>query len=209
MPADDDILDRFVRQAYAEMSVTAIIGDASDWTPKFEIPEGLLKLEQESARELWKRIHPDEPTPTPEPTCELPQIGPLNSSINFPGAVPVGGWTQLTLRDDGSWNFEGHLHDSGAISYDDVVVWILKNNATGEAFQLVHKGRMHGTFEAGSRNDDWGENGVNPALKSGWESLCEGGWTWVRKCGVNMDVNSVTDAAVKAVGGVAAVIALL
>jgi hypothetical protein len=209
MADGDEILEKVVRQTYAELSVAALLGEAADFTPTYELPPALERLEHKWAQEMWKRIHADDPPPPPpKPQCDLPQIGPLNSSINFSGPVPVGGWTQLTLRGNGSWNFDGHLHDSGGVSYDDAVVWIVKNNATGEAFQLVHKGRMHGTFEAGSRDDDWGESGVNPALEAAWESLCEGGWSWVRKCGVNMDVNSVTDAALKAVGAVAAVIAL-
>lgn len=135
-----------------------------------------------------------------------------SSDITWPVSryrVPVGGWTQLTLRQDGSWNFSGHLRDSGLPSYDDSVVWAVKNTGTDEIYLFPHTGRTHGTLEAGSRDDDWDDSGTNAALASGWASLFTGGYHWSCRAGVNIDAGSIIDAAEKAAGVAATVIAFL
>src|SRR5579859_918603 len=50
------------------------------------------------------------------------------SPIGFDNGVPVGGFSHLTLRDDGSYTFSGHFHDSGATSYEVGCVWLLKDS---------------------------------------------------------------------------------
>ena len=39
-------------------------------------------------------------------------------SIVFGGGVPVGGFSHLTLRQDGTYTFSGRFHDSGATEYN-------------------------------------------------------------------------------------------
>jgi hypothetical protein len=150
--------------------------------------------------------HTEEPEPPPLPE----QLGPFNfSPIVFDDGVPVGGWAQLTLFRNGSSNFSGHLHVSGAPSYDTGCVFVVRAG-DGTAFTFSHKGRVHGTFEAGSRDDDWGSPPppTNDALRAGWPNLAAS-LNWHANAAVNMDFNVFVDDAVKAVGAVAAVIAIV
>jgi hypothetical protein len=113
-------------------------------------------------------------------------LGPFHCDIRFGGGIPVGGWSQLTLHSNGAWNFTGHLHDSGAPSYNDVVTWGVQSVRTGDVYVVRHTGHMAGTFEPGSRNDDWGDSGINPALGQGWDALAPA-WRWHCRAYVNWD----------------------
>jgi hypothetical protein len=158
-----------------------------------------------SPRRTFEHItHPTEPEPPPLPD----QLGPFNfSPIVFDDGVPVGGWAQLTLFRSGNANFSGHLHVSGAPSYDTGCVIVVKGD-DGTAYTFAHKGRVHGTFEAGSRDDDWGENRANHSLVDGWPHLASS-TTWHASVAVNIDIGPFVDDAVKAIGAVAAVIAII
>ena len=115
----------------------------------------------------------------------MSQIGLLNTgSITFDNGVPVGGWAQLTVYADGSYNFTGHFHDSGLPNYNDSLVFGLVSTS-GTLYTFVHTGHMAGTFESGSRDDDWDVSGTNPALAAGWADLEGGRWYW--RAGVNWD----------------------
>ncbi len=154
----------------------------------------------------------DQPKPPPPPPAPLPtQIGPFNSgSITFDGGVPVGGWSQLTLYQNGSYVFSGHFHDSGAPSYNDSLVWGVRTSS-GVLFTFSHSGHMAGTFQSGSRDDDWNVQGTSAALAGAWPDLARG-WRWRWEAGVNMDlgalVQSVKDA-INAVDTVVQVIAIV
>jgi len=172
--------------------------------PQQELSPELLGKEHAYFRELWEKYHPKPPPPPPTPDM----LGPWYQDISFKGDTPVGGWAQVTVRKNGDWRFVGHLRDSGLPSYDDGVVCAVKNIESDEIYQFVHRGRMHGTVEPGSRNDDWDEQGNNTALSDGWDSLCRGyagSWRWE----VNADINSIIKAAEQAVGDAAKIIAML
>ena len=76
---------------------------------------------------------------------------------------------------------------------------------------FAHKGRVHGTFEAGLRDDDWNGSEIHPGLAANWSNL-EQGWAWHWEARVNADFNVFLDdiiktvAAGKAVGEVITVI---
>jgi len=135
-------------------------------------------------------------------------LGPWDTGyITFSGGTPVGGYSQLTLRSDGSYNFTGHFHVSGAPSYNTALVYAVRD-ANNTVYTFSHRGRVHGTFEAGSRDDDWGDSGVNPALAAGWPALWQS-WTWHWNAAVNIDIGALVGTAVQAVGYAAAVIAII
>jgi hypothetical protein len=106
--------------------------------------------------------------------------------IVFRGGVPVGGWSKLTVWPDGTYQFSGHLHDSGATSYDVSVVWGLQSSK-GTVFQFSTRGRVHGTFESGSRDYDWSISGHNRALARAWSDL-EAGHSWSRSAGAHLNL---------------------
>src|SRR5262249_37018494 len=45
--------------------------------------------------------------------AQMPSPIKLNRKVTFSGGVPVGGWTSLTLYDNGTYQWSGHMHDSG------------------------------------------------------------------------------------------------
>ncbi|MDA2186084.1 hypothetical protein PDN25_29415 [Bacillus cereus] len=128
------------------------------------------------------------------------QLGPWDTGyFGFGSGVAVGGSANLTLHQDGSFNFSGHFHDSGAISYDTSFVWAVRDsNVPATVYVFAHSGRTHGTFESGSRDDNWGVSGVNPALQAGWNAL-EQGWSWHWEARVNADFGVFLDDIVKVV----------
>jgi hypothetical protein len=127
--------------------------------------------------------------------------------IAFSGGVPVGGYSHLSLFPNGAFSFTGHFHVSGAPSYNMELVWVIRSKA-GTVYTFAHGGRVHGTFEAGSRNDDWGNSNTNPALAAAWADI-SAGYSWRWNAGANLDIGSMVDQAVKAIGQVAAVVAIV
>lgn len=151
------------------------------------------------------------PPPPPLPT----QLGPFDApNINFDNGVPVGGSLSLALFQDGGFSFSGHFHDSGALSYDIECVWVIVSNS-GKAFTFETKGSVYGTFQPGSRNWDFAENGKNDAMRDAWPDLCDG-YTWRFSAYVNWDVKAAVDQVVEdlktagvVIAAVVAVVALL
>ena len=149
---------------------------------------------------------PPPASPPPAPP-HLDRIDVDAPSIVFGNGVPVGGTAHLTLFPNGAYSFSGHFHDSGATSYDMEMVIVIKSS-TNNVFTFAHKGRVHGTFEAGSRNDDWGDSNTNPALAAAWADLSAGN-TWRWNAAANFDLGALVEQTVKAIGEAAAIIAIV
>lgn len=169
------------------------------------------KFREDLVGSIWEALHPvaPPPPPPPPPPPALPeQLGPFDwRPIVFGGGVPVGGWAQLTMFRNGAVNYSGHFHVSGAPSYDISCVFAVRA-ADGTVYTFTKTGRVHGTFEAGSRNFDFGENPTNTAVAAGWGNLAAG-WSWQARAGANADIGALVDSAVKAVGQAASVIAII
>jgi len=95
-------------------------------------------------------------------------------SITFGTGLAVGGYGRLTVFSDGTTHFQGHLHDSGFVSYDCLVVFTVKD-ADGRAYTASHSGRVHGTIGSGSRDVDWDDWGSNDAIRENWPKIRFGG----------------------------------
>ncbi|GAA2292267.1 hypothetical protein GCM10010149_44810 [Nonomuraea roseoviolacea subsp. roseoviolacea] len=124
-------------------------------------------------------------------------LGPWDARIGFKDGVAVGGWANLALHESGAYNFSGHFHVSGAISYDTAFAWAVRDSV-GDIYLFSHSGRVHGTFESGSRDDDWGDSQVKPAVHEGWPLLAAG-WSWRWEARVNADLGVFLDAIIKVV----------
>lgn len=85
--------------------------------------------------------------------------------IVFGDGVPVGGQAHLTIHKDGTYNFSGHFHDSGAIEYNMALMWAVKDSQN-KAYTF-----QHSTFESGSRNDDRNNDGQNDAIAQNWANI--------------------------------------
>ncbi len=124
--------------------------------------------------------------------------------INFDDA-PVGGSASLSLWPDGRYQFSGHMHDSGAPSYDYGVVFVLAGSK-GTAFVFKKQGHLGGTLPgSGSRDDDWGDSDTNAAIADAWAEL-SAGYQWRLTAEVNADLGELVDSATKTVGAVTKVI---
>ncbi|MFC0449789.1 hypothetical protein [Rhodococcus jostii] len=151
---------------------------------------------------------PDDPL---SPTAEVQGFTRIGGTgrIVFGGGVPVGGWTQMVVFPDGSYNYSGHLHVSGATSYTVSVAWVLTTGSGHPSFVMPAKGRVHGTFEPGSRDFDWNRSGTNPALRNAWPIFNAQGYRWRWSAAANLDITPLVDNISKALGVVGAVVALL
>ncbi|WP_375515566.1 hypothetical protein [uncultured Nostoc sp.] len=129
----------------------------------------------------------------------LPNLVLDTPNITFDNGVPVGGDAHLSLFPDGSYSFTGHFHDSGATSYDTSFVYVVKDVFGVSAFTFSHTGRTHGTFEAGSRDDNWNDYGTNPVLAADWGNISSG-YNWSSRAGANLNLGGLFDEAVQLVG---------
>ncbi|WP_141499477.1 hypothetical protein [Bacillus toyonensis] len=140
--------------------------------------------------------------------ARVDQIGPLQTgSIGFGGGTPVGGYAQLILRKDGWYNFSGHFHVSGAPSYDVALVWLVKDSKDW-VYLFRASGRLHGTFESGSRDLDWSVSRKNPDISRNWGDL-ERGWSAHWSANTNINVQSLVQSGIQYVGDVAMVVAIV
>ncbi len=125
------------------------------------------------------------------------------SPIVFDNGVPVGGFAHLTIRQDGTYVFSGHFHDSGATAYSTSLVYVVKDTRN-QAYTFAHSGSVAGTFESGSRDDDWNVSGVNPAIAANWASLVGGSSS--SKASANLDIAALGSAVLTALGVIVKVI---
>ena len=64
---------------------------------------------------------------------------------------------------------------------------------------MTHQGKTHGTFDSGSRDDDWAINQHNDLIAAKWESeFSQAKWRWAAHAGslIEQDLtNFIADAA--------------
>ncbi|MFJ2031969.1 hypothetical protein [Streptosporangium sp. NPDC087985] len=136
----------------------------------------------------------------------LPSPIALNRKVAFSGGVPVGGWTSLTLYDNGTYQWSGHMHDSGATSYNFTGVCVVRLSS-GSAFVFETSGRLHGTFDSGSRDHNWSKSGSIPALPAAWRASSS--YNASCKNSVKLNLAGTVDSALEAVGYASKVIAII
>jgi hypothetical protein len=141
---------------------------------------------------------------------ELPLPADLHfdvDSITFDGGVPVGGFAHLTLRQDGSYTFSGHFHDSGAVEFNVSLVWAIKDTAN-QVYTFQQSGHVAGTFEPGSRDFDWSLDGRNDAIAQSWPALASGARS-VLKASTNLDLVNLTSEVIGVAGLVLGVVGIV
>jgi hypothetical protein len=93
-----------------------------------------------------------------------------NDSITFGDGVALGGYAHLTLRQDGSYSFSGHFHDSGSVEYNVSFAVGVKDSAD-KVYAFQQSGHVAGTFESGSRDFDWNIADQNETISQNWTNL--------------------------------------
>lgn len=211
---EQELIGQLARSAVTELGVSASVG-------------GSAEVMQIKDAELIRSAHPYAPSlikldsrlhgpHVAEPAVgALPAtIGPFNTgSITFNNGVPVGGFASLTLHSDGTCQFNGHFHVSGAPSYNVELVWVIADSG-GNAYTFTASGKVHGTFESGSRDFNWNQSQVNGAVAANWPKLVQG-WRYQWNAHVNWDVTAAVNSAVDAlraagqiIGAVISVVAI-
>ena len=127
--------------------------------------------------------------------------------IVFGGGVPVGGSAHLTIRQDGSYTFTGHFHDSGGTEYKMGLVWAVKDSQN-IVYTFQHSGHVSGTFEPGSRNDDWTVDSRNDDIASRWANTAAGS-TAHGRAHANIDIINLTNSLIGTIGTVLGVVAIM
>jgi hypothetical protein len=127
-------------------------------------------------------------------------------SLTFDGGVPVGGFAHLSLFKSGNCRFTGHFHDSGGTEYNMAVVVTVKDSA-GMLYTIPHQGHVSGTFQPGSRDDDWDISVQDDRVANRWSFLAAGSTAHLNK-DAHGDLVNLTNTAIGAAGLVIGVIAL-
>ena len=198
-PFDQRFVENIANDLRIQAGAAAIAASESLHVPVEGVPPGLSEAESRFWSE-WLDEHDARPRPVPN------QLGPWNVPIAFSGTVAVGGFAELIIRRDGSWNFSGGLRGFGLPSYDDAVVFVVKHLGTDEMYQFGHQGRIQGTLQGGSHDDRWDESGCSPELAVDWDALFVDGYHWHCRAGINIDIDSLAETAQKAVGVAATII---
>jgi hypothetical protein len=88
----------------------------------------------------------------------------------------VGGWTHLTIRKGGTYNFSGHFHNSDPVfSFKTGVFWLIRATSTNETFGFTDKSSVGGTVNPfGDPDHDWSISGTYMGLKEAWPDLEKG-----------------------------------
>jgi hypothetical protein len=128
-------------------------------------------------------------------------------SIVFDGPVPVGGFSHLTLRQDGTYSFSGHFHDSGATEYNVSLVWAVKDSGN-KVYTFQQAGHVAGTFESGSSDYDWNIDGQNDAITQHWPDLARGANSNLL-ASAKLDLVNLTNSVIGGLGLVLGVIAIV
>ncbi|MET9913485.1 hypothetical protein ABZZ74_43165 [Streptomyces sp. NPDC006476] len=127
--------------------------------------------------------------------------------IVFSSGVAAGGNSHLVLRQDGSYTFSGHFHDSGLAPYNTVLAWVVKD-LVDQAYTFQHTGHIAGSVTSGSSDDNWNVSATNGVIAENWANIAASA-TSRADAKVNVDLSSVMDSVVRAVGVVAQVVAVV
>lgn len=110
---------------------------------------------------------------------ELPAQVQQSQQVLTPSGTALGGTMTMTLKSNGDFTAQFHMHDSGATGYSFQVhaLWTTPGGITVAA---AHSGSVGGTFTSGSRDDDHTDTGNNPLIRMHWADVQQGR-LWVTK----------------------------
>lgn len=127
------------------------------------------------------------------------------NSITFDDSTPANGDVHTVFRRDGTFNFHGHFHNSGAIDLNyNLVAGVL--DAHGTLYTMLHSGTVHGSLEPGSPDDNWNEEDRNDAIAQNWVVLLAGGNQFHCVASTRTDFANLTVEALGIALGVAGVV---
>jgi hypothetical protein len=147
------------------------------------------------------------PAVSPLPPPPVNQLDFDWNPIVFDSGVPVGGHAHVTIRSDGTYSFSGHFHDSGGTEYNMQLAWAVKDSRN-IVYTFQHQGHVAGTFESGSRDDDWNNDAQNDAIRDNWANIV-GNWSWTAQAQANGDLTNLLNTVIGGLGLVTGVIGIV
>jgi hypothetical protein len=180
-----------VSRSTDKLDVYVVPGDYRPWTIGWTPPTG------------WQTWFALGAQATPPPYLSW------HADVTFDGGVPVGGSWDLLIHPDGSYQFSGSFHDSGAPSYD-VSVGVVPAGAKHNAFTFGQQGSVQGTEAGFSPNRDWDFNKQASSQALAWayvDLVGIGQPAW--HASVSLDLGAVLSDALKAAGVVSTVVAIV
>jgi hypothetical protein len=105
--------------------------------------------------------------------------------IVFDGGIPVSGSAQLSLHQDGKWEFHGHFHGSGFSAFDVNILFAVRSEK-GALYTFGAEGAVSGTLGAGSRDFTWKLSGTEAEISNAWADLAAG-WSWQAQSGTGQE----------------------
>jgi hypothetical protein len=128
--------------------------------------------------------------------------------VTFPDGWAIGGWEELTLRPDGSYRFQGHVHDSGGVSYDFGTVYAIRQ-PDARVLTFATTGHVRGTcfwFSCdGSRDYDWDISGTRSEVADARQT----GFSAQASANTTLDLGAIFAALEKALGTVTQTVAIV
>ena len=114
--------------------------------------------------------------------------------MTFDHGVAVGGYSHVTIREDGSFIFTGHFHDSGGVSYNAGIVWAIKDSQN-----VVYTFAREVRVTPGTRNEDWLVPGHSDDVASRWANIA-GGCTAQYDKSASLSISALYDSFIEAIG---------
>ena len=87
------------------------------------------------------------------------------------GVSSVGGWVELILSSAGTFNFRGHVHNSGFVGLYCTVGSAVKLKGTNEALTVSKEVTTGGTASFDGRDEDWDDSGYESRIRLHWDTL--------------------------------------
>src|ERR1022692_4583748 len=192
--------DAFVVDNAGQLNVFWV-NNAGDWGGPLAIgPAGLAPPTAQVAASQQYGVD----VPPPPPT----QFDYDTGIITFSGGVAAQGSAHLTIHQDGSYQFTGHFHDSGAISYNEVIALAFLDS-NNNAYTFARQGSIAGTFESGSRDDVWNITGENDSIAANWTAISASGPAFYYRADISSDLSQLVSTLLSVIQTAAGVVSAI
>ena len=104
----------------------------------------------------------------------------IRSNVTTDGWAPVGGWVEVSSREDGSFGFTGHVHNSGAVNIRFTLAAAIVT-PTGQCFGFARNNRLvQGTevLIGRDRDDNWNDGGSDIEIARNWDQVARARLHW-------------------------------
>jgi hypothetical protein len=84
----------------------------------------------------------------------------------------IEGWVKLAVNAEGYWRLRGHVHGGGSGGFNYTVAAALSfDDPQLHPVGFSHSGIVHGTFDIGSRDDDFADNGWDEFIMDNFDVI--------------------------------------